>query len=66
MEGSSQGLSGAPQLRGPLMVMALRVRTVRDADVIVVLDQGRVIETGSHTDLMARRGLYWYLNTRSA
>ena len=66
MERAIHGRIGASQDRRTMFVIAHRLSTVRDADVIVVLDQGRVIETGSHTDLMARRGLYWYLNTRSA
>ena len=46
-------------------VIAHRLSTVRDADLIVVLDQGRIVETGTHAELMARRNLYFYLNTRS-
>ena len=44
------------------LVIAHRLSTVRNADLILVMDRGVLIERGSHQELMAKRGHYYYLN----
>ena len=46
------------------LVIAHRLSTVRNADLIAVLDRGRLVETGTHETLLARRGLYAHLVAR--
>ena len=46
------------------MVIAHRLSTVRDADQIVVMDDGCVVENGNHDELVAKGGLYAQLVAR--
>lgn len=43
------------------LIIAHRLSTIRDADRIVVMDQGRIVETGSHQQLLEARGRYYEL-----
>ena len=44
------------------LVIAHRLSTVRNADLILVLDRGVLVESGTHDELMTKRGYYLYLN----
>lgn len=46
-----------------VFVIAHRLSTIRNSDVIMVLEQGRIIERGSHEDLIAKKGTYYQLYT---
>ena len=46
-----------------VFVIAHRLSTVRNSDVIMVLDHGRIIERGSHDELIAQKGEYYQLYT---
>ena len=43
------------------LIIAHRLSTVRDADIIVVMDHGRVVETGNHEELLEKKGTYYKL-----
>ncbi|NLM79211.1 MAG: ATP-binding cassette domain-containing protein, partial [Ruminococcaceae bacterium] len=49
-----------------VFVIAHRLSTVRNADVIMVLDQGEIIERGSHNELLQAQGVYYQLYTGAA
>jgi ATP-binding cassette subfamily B protein len=47
--------------RRTAIVIAHRLSTIQDVDTIHVLHRGRLVESGGHADLLARRGAYWRL-----
>jgi ATP-binding cassette subfamily B multidrug efflux pump len=59
LRGLKQTLAGVTTL-----VVSHRITAVRDADLIIVLDGGRIVETGRHDDLFEKRGRYWQLLRR--
>jgi ATP-binding cassette, subfamily B, multidrug efflux pump len=59
LRGLKQALTGVTTL-----VVSHRITAIRDADLIVVLDGGRIVETGRHEELFEKRGRYWQLLRR--
>lgn len=52
-------------MRGPTsIVIAHRLSTVKNADEIAVIDEGRIVESGRHEDLVQSGGLYRKLHDR--
>lgn len=60
-----QGMDGLMYGR-TTFVIAHRLSTVKNADCIMVLEQGRIIERGSHDELIAQKGRYYQLYTGNA
>jgi ATP-binding cassette subfamily B protein len=56
-----QTLSDLAKQGKTIIIIAHRLSTVKDADTIVVLESGKVSETGSHNQLIENKGVYWKL-----
>jgi ATP-binding cassette subfamily B multidrug efflux pump len=59
LRGLKRALAGVTTL-----VVSHRITAIRDADLIIVLDRGRMVETGRHEELFERKGRYWQLLRR--
>lgn len=46
-----------------VFIIAHRLSTVKNSDIIMVLDHGRIIEQGNHETLIAKKGVYYQLYT---
>ncbi len=49
-----------------VLIIAHRLSTLRDAQIIMVIDKGELVELGSHEELMAKKGLYHYLYSKQS
>jgi len=45
------------------VVVAHRLSTIKNADIIIVLNEGKIVETGKHDELIAKQGIYYKLHT---
>jgi ATP-binding cassette subfamily B protein len=45
-------------------LIAHRLSTIRNADIILVMDHGKIVESGSHRELIRKKGAYYELYTR--
>lgn len=61
-----QGSLERMQNIGTMLIVAHRLSTIRTADKIIVLSEGRIVEQGSHDELLAKRGRYFRLYTLQA
>ena len=43
------------------LIIAHRLSTIRDADIIIVMQDGRVMESGNHDELLEKQGVYYNL-----
>ena len=50
--------NGMPALAGSVLIVSHRVTSMEQADLILVLDEGKIVDKGSHTDLIQRPGYY--------
>lgn len=45
-----------------MLVVAHRLATVQNADIIFVLGEGKLLEKGSHAELLKQKGVYWQMS----